>query len=255
MVGVKINLVEKIILKGIYVLDFVRNYSPLEYMEKQFRKNNSAKRNKSKTIGLIKNSALSIINNEGIKALKASKIERSTGKSRKLIYDYFGDLGGLLSELLSDNDPWISKEKEIDLFLKGNDFGLREKLTGNLLLDYLDSFLVDNIAKEVARMEVCEKENPVIKGVQDSRERFDDKLFSIIESNFAESTVDIRLVFALLLGGINYLVLHSDCNESQFCGIDLRCENGVKRLKRTLKQISSWAYQEAEHRIALKGVL
>lgn len=72
-------------------------------MEKQEETNQEKKqkasRNRMETSRIIKEAARDALYEESIASISINKLERVSGKSKKLIYNYFGDLNGLLKEV------------------------------------------------------------------------------------------------------------------------------------------------------------
>ncbi|RZK81997.1 MAG: TetR/AcrR family transcriptional regulator, partial [Pedobacter sp.] len=51
-----------------------------------------------------------------------------------------------------------------------------------------------------------------------------------------------RAMYAVLMGGVYYLTLHSKMQENPFCGIDLQQASGQEEIKKALKQFIELAY-------------
>jgi len=204
------------------------------------------KRDKLATMKLFQDAALEIIKNEGIEKLKINRLERKTGKSKRLVYEYFGGLDGLLQEVLKSNDPWLGYAENISSILKLHKGNMGEDLAGVLLKNHLVNFYNDRFAQQVSLMELSKKDDQALKSLARSREELGDRLFAIAERHFEGTDVDIRSVMAVLIGGINYLTLHKSANGSTFCGTNMETAEDFGKLCRTLEQIVRWAYQQAK---------
>lgn len=212
---------------------------------------NPNKRNKTVTMQLFKDAALEIIRKEGFEQLRVNKLERKVGKSKRLLYDYFGGIEGLLKEILYDTDPWLSYNKHVAQILKLHRNNKGKDLAGILLKNHLVYFSSDKLAQQISLLELTKKGNRVLRDLSNSRERLGDKLFSISNEHFDNTKVDIRFVMALLIGGINYMTLHKETNGSSFCGTDIKNERDFKKLCETLDQISKWAYENAHKELQI----
>lgn len=57
---------------------------------------------------------------DGIYALKINRLERDSRKSKKLIYDYFGSIQGVLLHVLKTKDSWGEYKNEVSTLIKDN---------------------------------------------------------------------------------------------------------------------------------------
>lgn len=204
------------------------------------------KRNKQETIRILRETALNIIRTEGINALGVNKLERESGKSKKMIYEYFGSIDNLLKEIVEANDIWLTLESHIETELEFHRADSGRELASSLLNRHLNELASDDLAKHISLLELTDRKSEILKGLTASRERLGEKIFGLTTQYFAGSSVDIRMIFALLIGGINYLVLFSESNESPFCGMNTRNQEDQDDLLQTLELIADWAYQHGE---------
>jgi len=204
------------------------------------------KRDKIATMKLFQDAALEIIKNEGIEKLKINRLERKTGKSKRLVYAYFGGLDGLLEAVLKSNDPWLGYTQNIASILKLHKGNMGEDLAGILLKNHLVNFYSDGFAQQVSLLELSKKDDPALSSLTRSREELGNRLFAIAERHFEGTDVDIRFVMAILIGGINYLTLHKMANGSTFCGTNIERTEDFGKLCNALEQIVRWAYQNAK---------
>jgi len=204
------------------------------------------KRDKPATMKLFEEAALEIIRNEGIEKLKINSLERKTGKSKRLVYEYFGGMEGLLQEVLKSHDPWLAYAKDLPSILDLHSENNGEVLAGILLKNHLISFYHDRFAQQVSLMELSKKGDRVLRSITHSREQLGDRLFAMAERRFEGTDVDIRSVMALLIAGINYLTLHKMANGSAFCGTNIDRAEDFGKLCDALGQIVRWTYQHAK---------
>lgn len=214
---------------------------------KRHLKNRSKKskqtRNKQATIKLFREAAERLLSEGGLKALKINSLQKEAGRSKSLIYDYFGGIGGVLRDVLESNDVWLPYHGKIKSILLKDYKDSGKSLAIMLLQEYFARFSKDKLAQEISLLELSKKGNRTLRELSESREHLGDKLFNISHTHFSKNVVNIRMVSALLIGGINYLVLYANSNGSTFCGIDVSTDKDRDLMNKTLEQIVAWAYE------------
>lgn len=200
------------------------------------------KYNKEGTKTAILHAATEIIKRDGLDGLRINKVELESRRSKKMVYEYFGNMQGLLKQILVANDPWLHyKDRVADLLpFHANNFA--EDLLTLMLESHIANYSADTFAQIISKMELTSSDN-IFKELSDSREDLAHKIFALTDEHFKNGPVNIRMVCALLIGGINYMVLHRNNNGSTFCGMDIIVENQRQTLTATVKQILSWAYE------------
>ncbi|MCT1525807.1 TetR/AcrR family transcriptional regulator [Sphingobacterium lactis] len=202
-------------------------------------------RNKQATIKLFREAAERLLSEGGLKALKINSLQKEAGKSKSLIYDYFGGIAGVLRDVLETTDIWLSYHGEIKSIISKHYEDNGQSLAIMLLQEYFARFSKDKLAQEISLLELSKKRDRRLRELSESREHLGNELFNISQKYFSGDVVSIRMVSALLLGGINYLVLHANCNDSTFCGIDIKTDKDKDLMNKTLEQIVAWAYEHA----------
>lgn len=203
------------------------------------------KRNKQTTIEHLKKTALAIIKKEGIKELRVNRLEKESGMSKRLVYDYFGNIDNLLKTVLKENDPWqpyvllFEKIKPNHKTTHGKDLAII------LLKKQLSSMLQDRILQETNLLSLTNQESEMLRKLSESRSELIEKLFSLSQEQFKDTTVDFRITFTLLTAGINYLILYQSKQDTSLFGIDFRDEANFQKLHTSIEQIMGWLYQEA----------
>lgn len=208
-------------------------------------KDNRQTRNKAKTIELFREAAKRILSRGGVKALGINSLQKEAGKSKSLIYSYFGGITGVLRDALDTNDVWLSYYNKIRDIISQPHEDHGRSLAETLLKEHLDRFFQDSLAQEISLLELSSKGDTMLKELSESREYLGNKLFNISDKHFSNGNVSIRMVFALLIGGINYMVLHANSNGSTFCGVDIHTQEDLELMNKTLEQIVAWAYEHA----------
>ena len=203
-------------------------------------------RNKERTKERVIASVGQILKKHGFSGLNITRVASMAKVDRRLIYDYFGGLEGVLREYLNANDYWkINPENLNDLLEKSKaDYG--KSLSNSVLQDQLESLMANEEMRRIITWGLSEK-LPELKELDLKREHAGEAVFKgVIDEHFAQSNLNFRAIYALLMGGVYYLTLHSRMQENPFCGIDLQEKEGREAIKRAIKQVIDAAYAEAD---------
>ena len=221
------------------------------YMEEKDKKTylsntittNIRKKSKENTKLLFVQAAERIIHEEGYKSLGINKVAKLAGRSKRLLYDYFGGIEGVLLAILQKNDQWLAIDNPINVELHKENEG--RELSGLILKSHFNQFYNNPLLQEISLLELTEKSDFLL-GLANAREKSAEKIFNLSEDYFIDTNVDIRSVEAVLIAGINYLILHSKANGSTFCGININAPDQQTKFLKTLEQITKWAYENAK---------
>lgn len=211
-------------------------------MKAEQRNTREPKRDKLKSMEKLLHSVGAILQKDGYKALKAQRIATHARLDKKLIYNYFGSLGGLIDAYLKKNDFW----KRTELLTERTP--LTDLQADKVVAILKGQFMFLEHSPEMQHIilwELSEK-NPLLQEILDERERFGEQLFSLSDKYFKGSAVNFRAVNALLVSAIYYIILHSRYNNNTICGIDATSKKGRAQLFQSIEQIIYWCYQEAE---------
>ncbi|MBB6237516.1 AcrR family transcriptional regulator [Pedobacter sp. AK013] len=183
-----------------------------------------------------------ILKNDGFTGLNISKVALQAEVDRKLVYDYFGSMEGLVKEYLNSSDFYtlnIDQSKEIIEQNRG-DFG--KEVLYHLLQDQLDSLIANEEMRRIISWGVCES-SKTLEELNERREYLGELFFSeLTDEYFKDKDKNIRPVAALIIGGIYYMTLIAHTNNGMMCGIDIRKAEAQAEVKNTIKQIIEWAY-------------
>ncbi|SDC06437.1 transcriptional regulator, TetR family [Niabella drilacis] len=183
-----------------------------------------------------------ILQKDGYKALKASNIAAHAKLDKKLIYNYFGSLGGLIDAYLKKNDFWKRTE-----FLATEKEPLTD-LDADTIMSILKGqfeFLEHSVEMQnIILWELCEM-NPLLQAILEEREQFGEQLLKLSDPYFKNTSVNFRAINALLVSAIYYIVLHSRYNTNTICGIHSTTRKGKEQLLGSIRQIIDWCYREA----------
>ncbi|XBK18664.1 TetR/AcrR family transcriptional regulator [Pedobacter lusitanus] len=203
-------------------------------------------RNKEKTRLKLLNAVGEIIRTEGYKGLGVNNIAAKAKADKKLIYLYFESVDKLVETYVRQKDYWEGFTDGIQALIEEHKGNFAEDLASKILVDQFNFFLQADEMQKVILWEISEK-NELMREIADAREVMGNELFKLTDPQFENTTVDLRAIQALLIGGIYYLVLHAKSNGSTFCGIDINEQQGQDRIINSLKQVVEWTYTEAKN--------
>ena len=177
----------------------------------------------------------SILKEEGFKHLGINAIARRAGVSKVLIYRYFGDFNGLLEVYLQKRAYWIQQQQSIADAIQSEQ--RKELLSGSVrVMEGLAGQLFSDPAQqELARWSLLEN-NEVLDRISERMEEPTAERNRQMASRLDIPEKDIRSVIALLIGGINYLILRS-ATAPLFNDIDIRSESGLEDIRHGIRLI------------------
>jgi len=185
-----------------------------------------------------------ILLREGFAGLKTNRIAREIGKDKNLIRYYFGGLNNLLKTYIATKDYWPPFLERYQVIGQSNPKELKEAFIC-MMQENLDTFLGNQEMQRLILWQISEA-NPLMRSISESREREGEKLFQLTDPVFRGSDVDFRSVVGLLLGGIYFVILQGAVDTSVVCGRDAKSERDRKALTKTIGQVITWAWREAE---------
>ncbi len=199
-------------------------------------------RNKERTKGNLVTALGEILKKDGFSGLSISRVADEAKVDRRLIYDYFGGLEGLVKEYLNSNDYWNIHPDEISDIVESSKADAGKLLAYSVLENQFDSLIGSEEMRRIITWGLSEK-LPVLKELDLKRENIGDQLLSeIFDGAFTHTDKNFRAMYAILMGGVYYLTLHSKMQENPFCGIDLEQLSGREEIKKALKQLIDLAY-------------
>ncbi|MGY0035450.1 TetR/AcrR family transcriptional regulator [Pedobacter sp. NJ-S-72] len=199
-------------------------------------------RDKERTKRKLMNAVRAILKKEGFTGLNVSKVATKANLDRKLIYDYYGSMEGLVKEYLNSRDFFtvnIDQTKEI---VEKSRSDLGKEMVCNLLENQLNSLIADEELRRIISWGICESSKS-LEELNEKRELLGEQFFTeITDEYFKGKDKNIRPVAALLIGGIYYITLIAHTNNGLICGVDIRKKDAQEEIKKTLKQIIEWTY-------------
>lgn len=199
-------------------------------------------RNKERTKANLVTALGKILKKDGFSGLSITRVADVAKVDRRLIYDYFGSLEGLVKEYLNSNDYWKINPEEIDDIVQASKEDAGKMLAYNVLENQFDSLINNEEMRRIITWGLSEK-LPSLKELDLKREDIGDRVLSeVFDGHFKNSDKNFRALYAVLMGGVYYLTLHAKMQENSFCGIDLQQKSGQEEIKKALKQLIELAY-------------
>jgi len=203
------------------------------------RNRERTKKNVIAAVGLI-------LKKDGFSGLNISKVAAKARIDRRLIYDYFGGLEGVVSAYLNTNDYWKIDPGDLDRIVSETKADAGKGLACAVLQDQFDSLMGNEEMRRIITWGLSER-IPALKELDLKRESTGEYLLrEVCDPHFSGSDKNFRAIYGILMGGVYYLTLHARIQEHPFCGIDLGQAEGEAAIKKALLQIIDWAYGVAE---------
>lgn len=202
-------------------------------------------RNKERTKANLIKAVGKILKKEGFPGLTLTKVADTAKVDRRLIYDYFGNLEGLVQTYLNEKDYWKINPEEVEQIVAANQADNGKALAYQVLENQFDSLINSEEMRQIITWGLCEK-LPILKELDLKREQTGHQIFSeLIDEKFKDSDKNFRAIYALLMGGVYYLTLHSGKLQNPFCGIDIQQESGKAEIKKAIQQLIELTYGES----------
>ena len=199
-------------------------------------------RNKERTKENLVNALGEILKKDGFSGLSISRVAEIAKVDRRLIYDYFGGLEGLVKEYLNSNDYWNIHPEEISDIVETSKADAGKALAFKVLENQFDNLISNEEMRRIITWGLSEK-LPVLKELDLKRENIGDQILrEVYDGNFNNGDKNFRAMYAILMGGVYYLTLHAKMLENPFCGIDLEQSSGQEEIKKALSQLIDSIY-------------
>lgn len=199
-------------------------------------------RDKEKTKQKLLAAVGKILRVKGYSGLKVSKIAAVAGFDKKLIYEYFGSTDKLIDEYIKSQDYWSKFNPNVEEE-KVTTIG-KEVLTQGILMQF-ESLKKNKELQKIILWELSESK-PILKKLVQQREDVGAELFAVTDPIFGENAKRFRAILALIVAGAYYLNLYPAYNVSEFCGLDMKTDEGRSEIEKAIVDIVDFAYQKAE---------
>lgn len=183
-----------------------------------------------------------ILSKDGFTGLNVSKIAMKANVDRKLIYEYFGGLEGLIKEYLNSRDYWKVSLDQRDAVVEKSKKDFGKQTLYDLLDRQFDSLMGNKEMRQVINWGLSENLQP-LKELNIEREMLGEELFSkVTDDHFEGKDKNLRAIAGIAISSVYYLTLQARMSGATMCGIDINTKEGEEEIKKTLKQMIEWAY-------------
>jgi AcrR family transcriptional regulator len=179
----------------------------------------------------INEAATGLIEERGFHDITVTAIMQKAKIEPIVFYNRYNDLGEFTDDFVKKYDYWFS-----DVMKKIENKNDLKTQYASILGSLFDSLQANKMMQQLLRWEVSNN-NDTTQRTARLREFYTLPLVEKYKKAFEGSPVDIDAVSALIIGGIYYLILHADLSE--FAGIDIRKEDGKRKIHDALDYFSN----------------
>lgn len=210
-------------------------------IKQQRKKYSGAKHDRERTMNKMIISVGKVLEEKGYTGLTVSNISKCAGVDRKLVTMYFGSVEKLIEAYFMGKDYWSPATiGAMEFFGNTQKSGSRELLE-SLLLTQLILLQKNRELQNIVAWQISER-SELMAHVAREREKMLALFFTFADREHREKDLDLRAISAILLSGINYLVLHSVNTNSTICEIDVSTKEGMDRIRAAVSKILEWTY-------------
>lgn len=195
---------------------------------------------KEKTRQKLVDAVGEVLHLKGFSGLNYSSVARLAGVDRKLIYDYFSDLDGLVNAYLQQNDYWNSIAKK---YAEAEISDVTARDAFQLLRAQYEFLEASPVMQQIILWEMTQP-NDIPDQIGTNRELIGERFFEILDKNFKKSGVNMRAISGILICAAYYMVLYSKSTGREICGIDIEKPAGKKIMLTAMQQVLEWAYEK-----------
>jgi AcrR family transcriptional regulator len=202
-------------------------------------------RNKERTKLKLIDAVGEIIQTQGYTKLGVNNIAATAGVSKKLIYRYFETTDKLIETYVRRRDYWMGFDHQAKELAEQHEDDYGRKFIETLLKNLYDHMAEDPETQKIILWEISES-SQLMGEINKRRENFGSEIFKMTDPFFEGTSVDIRGICGLILGGIYYQILHSNTTGDSFCDIENKKTERKERIFKSIESIMEWTYDEAK---------
>jgi AcrR family transcriptional regulator len=202
------------------------------------------KRNRDDKMSRLIGAVGETLKEKGYQGLGVNKIAVQAGVSKPMLYEYFGNLNGLLKAYIGRKDSWMIYFESLELPERPTTEELKNCFI-KMLQDQFRYFYGDKEMQRLVHWQVSAY-NPLMRATCEAREKEGVRLLELADAHFRNSGVSLKAVMAVLVGGIYYNVLHDSAGLGTMAGIAIKNEKEFDLVLNTIAQVIGWAFQAAE---------
>lgn len=198
-------------------------------------KSEPQRRDREATEQRIVDAAARVLARDGAAGFGINAVAAEAGADKKLIYRYFGDLGGVLAVLGAQLELWAGPTEPPT----GKTYGDR---VGEVFNGYSAHVRRDPLLQRLLAWELAEAA-PALKSLDAARSKAMQAALPMLRgAEGPPDDVDAPAINAVLLAAINYLALRARTLGS-FAGLDLSSPAGRARVDAAIRFLATRAYE------------
>lgn len=181
-----------------------------------------------------------VIEEEGFSNTTLAAITEKAGIVPNVFYNRFKSLDDLFDEYIKKYDYWLVDVADSIDPQQINDYHVAFE---NILVALTRSLYTNKSMQQILLWELSE-ENEITSRSANLREANTSEIVESFEDFYktVDTDIDIRVVSALFIAGIYYLILHKE--RSTFCGIDFNRKEGKELLIRNIGELSKLIFHK-----------
>lgn len=204
------------------------------------KKERSPRRTKNTLERDLMNAIKMVIEEEGFSNTTLAAITEKAGIVPNVFYNRFKSLDDLFDEYIKKYDYWLVDVADSIDPQQINDYHVAFE---NILVALTRSLYTNKSMQQILLWELSE-ENEITSRSANLREANTSEIVESFEDFYktVDTDIDIRVVSALFIAGIYYLILHKE--RSTFCGIDFNRKEGKELLIRNIGELSKLIFHK-----------
>ncbi len=177
----------------------------------------------------------------GFAAFTVRAVARDAGISTRAVYHHFATRTDLILASLERHDFWLSLVPSLDRLkeLHAGD-GYRE-FSSILFKRMAYRLYTDPAFRELILLELRGRD-PWLVELIEARDRLGEEFFAVTDVLFRDADIDLRLISALLLFGLETAIVRAHAFHPSACGIDFLAPETRGRIDRCIDRLMQWAY-------------
>lgn len=195
-------------------------------MNDKEKKQRRPRRNNISLENDIMHATKSLIDEVGFSSVTLTAIMQRADVEPQVFYKRFGELSNLIERFLAKYEYWLSDIVEDVEKLDGEEFN-GEIHYRKFIKDIAQSFVKNQTLQRLIAWEVNE-DNPTTRHKARLRALNTEPVFVKFEEIFKDSSINIRAITAVIVGGVYYSILRS--SRSLMCGINFNSRKGKEEL-------------------------
>lgn len=188
------------------------------------------------------NAIKAVIEEEGFSRTTLAAITEKAGIVPNVFYNRFKSLDDLFDEYIKKFDYWLV---DVAGNIEAQEIEDHSVTFENILVALTESLYTNRSMQQILLWELAEENEITLRSAK-LREANTSGIVESFDNYYKtiDSDMDIRVVSALFIAGIYYLILHRQ--RSTFCGVDFNKKEGRELLVRNIRELSKLIFHKEE---------